>query len=136
LRQPCGANRSRSKMLVARVKSWHRNVDDPEVANGPMPTARLNEYAGEWLEWHDIPVELHVSFALKDEVNLGKFFVVVRSTVGRNIDHVDGCHWVVIGHESPPGLAAGARHSWDFIKLGNAVAGRAGFAWRVHAVLA
>ena len=101
-----------------------------------MPTARLDEDAGERLQRHDVAVEFHVAFTLEDEVNLSELLVVVRTAIGRNIDQVNRRDRVVSGHECPPGFPTRARRGGDFIEVGDPVAGLGGFTRSGHGLFA
>jgi len=94
------------KPLVGGIKRRDRNVDYLQFAHSPMTALRLDVYRGHRFNGKQLSVEFHLPFTLQNDVDLGHPFVVVRSGIGMDINHMHAGQISFKPTETTPGIPA------------------------------
>ena len=104
--------------FVFGVEFGNRNVRYLHLADRPVTATWFDEDRRHWFDGIEFAIQLHVSFAFEDEVDLGKLLVVMRLRVFFDLNEMNGSNRIVGLHERSPRCAAGARHGIDVAEMG------------------
>ncbi len=94
--------------LVVGIEGRDGHIENLQVTHGSVATAWLDEDSSFRLERVAFAIELDVTFALQDEIDLRHLLVVVRARVFLDGDHVHGRQGIVWRGKGAFRLAAGA----------------------------
>lgn len=75
--------------LIFRIKRRNWNVDDLHLPNRTMSTTRLDQNGNARFHIKQFAIKLDLPATLKYVINFGHLFVIVRSRLFRNFDHVE-----------------------------------------------
>ena len=98
------------KPLIGGVEGWDADIDDAELAHGPVTAERLDQNGAEGSDGDDIAIQFHVARAFEDEVYLRVVLVVVHLRILLNIDDMNRGSVIIGQSEGPPDKSAGTPH--------------------------
>jgi hypothetical protein len=105
--------------LICGIEGGDGDIDDFELADGPVATAGFDEDGGQGLHWIKFAVEFHVTFAFEDQIDLRQFLVIVGFRVGFDVDEVDRSDGIVWGDKGAASLTTGTGNRVDFGEVGD-----------------
>src|SRR4051812_39925078 len=78
------------KPFVVRIKGGDGNIDHRELPDRPVPAPRFYHYGSHRTDGNFFSVELQKSLSLKDYVNFGESFMIVRARIRLDFEKVHG----------------------------------------------
>lgn len=110
--------------FIRRVEGRDADVDNAELADGPMAAERLDQDRTEGADGDYVAIKLHVALAFENHVDLRVLLVIVDLGVPLDVYDVNRSGSIVRLDKGPPGEAARALHRVDIIEVGHDVIGR------------
>ena len=106
--------------LVRGIKFRDGNIQNLEIfSDGAVAASRFDQDGRSGTEGVNLPIELDMSFAFKDIIELRHLFVVMQFAVLLDFNEVHRCDSIFIVHESPTRLSTGTGSGVDLREAGD-----------------
>ena len=111
------------KPLILRIESRDRCIDEFHLADGTVAAAGLDHDGGHWFDRKAFAVEFDegLTFYFEDEIDLSEGLVVVRFSIERDVNVVDGGGRIVRCDKGALGHPTRAGDGVDFVEVSDAV---------------
>ena len=113
--QNCGI--SSIEPFVLGVEGGDGDIYDSHFAYRSMATAGLYKDGSKRFNRHELAIEFHLPFALKDKINLCELFVVMNLRILFDVNYVHRGQCIIRADKGPPRKAARALYSLDIVEL-------------------
>ncbi len=94
--------------FVAWIEGGNRHDQRPQLADGAVAAAGLNQDGVAGVNGMALAVEFHLAFAFEDVIDLGEPLMIVGLGVDADVGDVERRDAVGVVDEGSPGFAAGA----------------------------